>query len=266
MYISCLLIDVGDNPDRPRPGRLWLRNLYHVHQRLCMAFPSSSRKCGDPEFLAPFAPEDFGNQHVHVKREAASGFLFRIDPQPGGRAVILVQSGSAAKPDWSYAFQNAGYLLAADPEIKEFNPCFAKGQRLRFRLAANPTKKIGTISKAERQNCTKEELIEKNGRHGKRVPVLADQLFDWLARHAESAGFSVREDFTSIQLGYVYVQKGRDGGGNRLRSVRYEGVLEVTDPEAFRSTLLGGIGPGKAFGFGLLSVAPCSTPLTAKVT
>ena len=83
MYISCLLIDVGDNPDRPRPGRLWLRNLYHVHQRLCMAFPSSSRKCGDPEFLAPFAPEDFGNQHVHVKREAASGFLFRIDPQPG---------------------------------------------------------------------------------------------------------------------------------------------------------------------------------------
>ena len=43
MYLSCLLIDVGDNPDRPRPGRLWLRNLYHVHQRLCMAFPSARK-------------------------------------------------------------------------------------------------------------------------------------------------------------------------------------------------------------------------------
>ncbi len=48
MYLSSLLIDVGDNPDRPRPGRLWLRNLYHVHQRLCMAFPSDP---GNPMML-----------------------------------------------------------------------------------------------------------------------------------------------------------------------------------------------------------------------
>ena len=46
-----------------------------------------------------------------------------------------------------------------------------KGQRLRFRLVTNPTKKIGTISKSERQSCTKEELIEKKGRHERRVPV-----------------------------------------------------------------------------------------------
>ena len=62
MYLSCLLINVGDNPDHPRPGRLWLRNLYHVHQRLCMAFPSASRKADDPDFLRPFKPEDFGPQ------------------------------------------------------------------------------------------------------------------------------------------------------------------------------------------------------------
>ncbi|TRZ48108.1 hypothetical protein D4S03_10330, partial [bacterium] len=103
MHLSSLLIDVGDNPDRPRPGRLWLRNLYHVHQRLCMAFPSASRKSEDAHFLQPFQPKDFGDQQVHVERQADSGFLFRIDfpvqpyqrweePRPGGRAVILVQS------------------------------------------------------------------------------------------------------------------------------------------------------------------------------
>jgi hypothetical protein len=53
MYLSHLMIEVGSDPDRPRPGRLWLRNMYHVHQRLCMAFlpPVSKKNKDDPEFL-----------------------------------------------------------------------------------------------------------------------------------------------------------------------------------------------------------------------
>ncbi len=35
----------------------------------------------------------------------------------------------------------------------------------------------------------------------------------------------------------------------------FEGVLEVTDAEKFRESLKQGIGTGKAYGFGLLSVA-----------
>lgn len=279
MYLSSLLINVGDNPDRPRPGRLWLRNLYHVHQRLCMAFPSASRKSDDADFLKPFKPEDFGNAQVHVSREPNAGFLFRIDPQPGGRVVILVQS--AVKPDWDYAFHNAGYLLAASPEVKDYNPSFVKGQRLRFRLVANPTKKIDTIKKEERQNCTEEELKGKEGRHGRRVPVRGDQLIDWLARKAEVSGFSIYKDSTTVQPGYVYFKKPerpqedekqdgqkdkREGKGNRLRSVRYEGILEVSDADKFLNTIICGIGPGKAFGFGLLTVAPAhpSYPVEAK--
>ena len=95
MYLSCLLVDVGVNPDRPRPGRLWLRNLYHVHQRLCMAFPSSAQKAEDPLFLKPFDPQGF--QHVHGPRNSEQAFLFRIDPQPGGSPVILVQSAIQAQ-------------------------------------------------------------------------------------------------------------------------------------------------------------------------
>jgi CRISPR system Cascade subunit CasE len=254
MYLSCLLIDVGDNPDRPRPGRLWLRNLYHVHQRLCMAFPSSSRKTDDPDFLKPFKPEDFGSGQVHVTRADESGFLFRIDPQPGGRVMILVQS--AVKPDWDYAFHNAGYLLAAPPQVKSFDPSFKAGQHLRFRLAANPTKKIDTMKKAERESHTHEELLKKRGRHGKRVPVRADQLLDWLTRRAERAGFSVQSGSTTVSPSYVYVNKARNGDGVRLRSVRYDGTLTVTDPGRLREAMEQGIGPGKAFGFGLLSVAP----------
>lgn len=279
MFLSRLVIDAGGNPDRPRPGRLWLRNLYHVHQRLCMAFPSPARKSEDPEYLKPFKPEDFGNGQVHVKRDGDSGFLFRIDPHHNGRAELIVQS--AVEPEWEYAFHNAGYLLAAPPEVKLYNPAFAKGQRLRFSLVANPTKKIDTIKKEERRNCTKEELKEKRGRHGKRVPVpsreeieawrrqnpnkdvrrfIGSRLMDWLDRWRPEAnkgsGFSINSDTTNVQPGYVHVQKQRDSDGQRLRSVRYEGVLEVTDADIFHNTLVRGIGPGKAFGFGLLSVAP----------
>jgi CRISPR system Cascade subunit CasE len=246
MYLSSLLIDVGENPDRPRPGRMWLRNLYYVHQRLCMAFPSASRKSEDANFLKPFKPEDFGNNHVHVTRSADSGFLFRIDPQPGSRVVILVQS--AVKPDWEYAFQNAAYLLAAPLDVKHYDLCFKKGQSLRFRIVANATRKIDTKSKPDGQK-----------RNGKRVPVRNDQFFNWLDNRAKPSGFSIDEGSITIRPGYVYVKKTQNGQGQRLRSVRYEGILIVTDLARFQVALLHGIGAGKAFGFGLLSVAPVST-------
>lgn len=251
MYLSSLLINVGDNPDRPRPGRLWLRNLYHVHQRLCMAFPSGSRKINDVFFLKPFKPEDFDNGQVHVTRKTDSGFLFRIDPLPGGRAMILVQS--AVWPDWEYAFHNAGYLLAAPPQVQSFDPCFTQGQILRFRLAANPTRRLSQHSLEADGQPIETKWI------GKRIPVRNEQLFDWLARRAEPAGFSVEEDCTEIQPGYIYVnkKKAQKDKGQRLRSVRYDGILQVTDPDGLRKTIIQGIGPGKAFGFGLLSLAPC---------
>ena len=40
-----------------------------------------------------------------------------------------------------------------------------------------------------------------------------------------------------------------------LDGVTFEGVLEVTDAEKFREALAKGVGSGKAYGFGLLSVA-----------
>lgn len=244
MFRSCLLIDVGDNPDRPRPGRLWLRNRYHVHQRLCMAFPSASRKAEDEDFLTPFRPDEFGNGQVHVERAMDSGFLFRIDPLPNGRAVIIVQS--AIEPDWGYAFHNANYLLAAPPEVKPFEPRFRQDQCLRFRLAANPTRRLSKHS----PDVKKESI-------GKRVPVPTDQLIGWLVLRAGSAGFFIEQDATTLQPGYIYMKK--NGKGQRLRSVLFDGLLRITDPDAFRQTLVRGIGSGKAFGFGLLSVAPADT-------
>ena len=287
MFLSLLEIDVGDNPDRPRPGRNWLRNLYHVHQRLCMAFPSAARRKTDDDFLKPYRPQDFPEQrhladqgpeqagaqvlesladypelrdlagqpakdvgkvaleHVHAQRSNDRGFLFRVDLQAGGGVAILVQS--SIKPDWDYAFHNAGFLLTAR-QVKAFDPSFAAREQLRFRLVANPTRK--------------KTMNQSDGRRkGQRFSVPPDEFYQWLddkcqrpGRNAEPTGFSLAKDSVVIQPGFVHVNRERDGGGQLLRSARYDGVLRVEDPEQLKKTLWRGIGPGKAFGFGLLSL------------
>ncbi len=50
------------------------------------------------------------------------------------------------------------------------------------------------------------------------------------------------------------LQRSRSAG-RTFQGVLFEGSLQVVDAEAFRKALAHGIGPGKAFGFGLLSVA-----------
>jgi CRISPR system Cascade subunit CasE len=273
MFLSALMIDVGDNPDRPRPGRLWLRNLYRVHQRLCMAFPGVCRKQDDPEMVQPYRSEDFGDGQVHVRREDSAGFLFRIDPhQPGGPVVVLVQS--ALEPDWGYAFGlcdprtdypvgNAGCLLAALPETKHFNLTIEAASKFRFRLLANPVRRISKNSLDARGQPVDEQWL------GKHVPVPEESLWKWLKDRAEPAwaqrkrdpneqspGFRIVEE-TAVCPGFVYTNKTRDPAeGRRYRSARYDGILEVTDPAALLKTLAAGIGPAKAFGFGLLSIAP----------
>jgi len=257
MYLSSLLIDTGNNPDRERPARQWLRNLYRVHQRLSMAFPSGDAQAADPHFLQPYNPNAFTQELEHDKnltRSRERGFLFRVDVRSDGPAVILVQS--AIIPDWEYAFQNTGFL-GARPEWRAYDPEFEAGAELRFRLLANPTKKVDSATKAERTDAELGGTLSRKRLDGRRVPVADDQLGAWLERHGSTAGFRVLQ-IDSLVPGYVLARKGADnakGAGARLRSARYDGVLAVEDPAVFREAILRGIGPAKAFGFGLLSVA-----------
>lgn len=294
MYLSVILVNVGDNPDRPRPGRLWIRDAYRIHQRLCMAFPSDNRLTSDPLFLKPYRSEDFGWSpeegrhappsaysnsptdeeprtatpvHVHARRRPDSGFLFRLDPLPDNRAVILVQS--AIRPSWSYAFQNAPHLILAAPQVHEWNPTFAVGQTMRFRLLANATRKI-----------SREDRPEGKNNRSRRVPVLRENLPEWLKRQADKYGFAFDDHLLQLRTSYVYCglptdhsgpmpedtddaeappvgkHGGRKKGGRvRLFAAHFDGILHVTDPDLFRTAIVEGIGPAKGFGFGLLSVA-----------
>ncbi len=247
MYLSCLLVDLGDNPDRLRPGRLWIRNLYRVHQRLCMAFPSADRAEKDGDFLQPYEPDDFACGHVHVRRREDAGFLFRIDPGLAGRGIILVQS--AIEPDWDYAFHNACGLLTGAPQCREYNPEFATGQKVRFRLMANPTRRLSKNSIGPDGEVVTERWV------GKRVPVANDQLGEWLALKV-AAWAQVDNDKLTVRPGYVSVAKNETGLKEKFRSALYDGVMTITDPSGCLAAVQSGIGSAKAFGFGLVSMRP----------
>jgi CRISPR system Cascade subunit CasE len=166
--------------------------------------------------------------------------LFRVDtPRGGGRLTLLVQS--QGRPDWSWLAQDEGargYLLETEepnPWVKEFAPQFNPGQVLAFRLRANPTIK----------------------RKGKRLGLYRDEeQISWLTRKAEQSGFrllSVRTANATILGGVAH----RDSTDDNLRllSVQFDGLLEVQNAELLRLAARDGIGSGKGFGLGLLSLA-----------
>jgi len=194
--------------------------------------------------------------------------LHRVDTDPRtGTVTVYVQS--EGRPDWTHLPQ--GYLLSGggpgeNPACKAIADALGRleaGDRLRFRLRANPTRKIDTKSGPDG--------LRRNGRRVE-LRTEEDQLA-WLSRKAASGGFevlAVRVDTRVLDV----VATGRGTGGRAVGAkwagtggsprelrltftpVLFDGHLRVTDPDLFRRTMAAGIGPGKAYGFGLLSLAP----------
>jgi CRISPR system Cascade subunit CasE len=169
-------------------------------------------------------------------------FLFRIEPDLPTR--VLVQS--SVEPDWQQAFLNAPGYLSKPVQIRPLQLDVTQGQRSRFRLRANPTVKKKVPG---RENGTRLGIITEEGQ------------LDWLKKKAEDRGFRVLSATALQENGPDSLSHGSKhaaGETHKLSflAVRFDGILQVTDPERFAETLRKGIGPGKAFGFGLLSVAP----------
>lgn len=156
--------------------------------------------------------------------------LFRVENiQHQACNLILLQS--QGQPNWEDVEKvNDGNYLFEPPRVRRVLPSFSEGVRLPFRLQANPTVK----------------------RNGKRHAIYADnQLMTWFERKAKNHGFSIEPlNFRHVKLGNKHGKKGRQ----TWHVVQFDGVLMVSEPSVFLETLINGIGSGKAFGFGLLSV------------
>lgn len=207
MYLSRLLLNPRSNRVRRE-----MEDPYQLHRTVMSAFPVN-------------LPE-----HERV--------LFRLDTPEIGVPCLFVQSVEA--PSWGVleSPDAHAYLMptaAPNPAVATFEPTFDEGDRLLFRLRANPTVK----------------------RAGKRRGLLRrEEQRLWLSHKGEQGGFRVialRIRTEGVDSSTVHREQGKQV--IKLLAVRYEGLLEVTDSDLLARTVRNGIGPAKGLGFGLLSLA-----------
>jgi CRISPR system Cascade subunit CasE len=232
IYLSCLTLDLERSL-----ARRWLSEPYWVHQRLLRAWP---------------VPGAEGQGAVEEGR-----VLYRVemDRRP---PRILVQSTTVA--DWERCF--AGFPVLGEPaQQKRVVLEATAGQTLRFLLRANPT--------VRRLLSGEDGMASNRMIPGQRVGLLREEeQIEWLARKMETAGCALLE-VEARDRGDQVSFKATKRVRMVHRCVEFEGYLRVNDPERLRAAVAAGIGSGKAFGFGLLSLAPayfmCETTMNSTV-
>jgi CRISPR system Cascade subunit CasE len=177
---------------------------------------------------------------------AARDFLTRVDRIDDSYRLLIVSKSQPAKPDWcpTDCFQT-----------KPIPDGFFAHPRYRFSLLANPTKKVVDANKPK--VVRPDGKLDRN-KNSKRIPLSRrEDLLAWLSRKAEAGGFIVDLDAVrTIPRGQEYFFK--PGARGVHYATEFQGVLRVQDEARFRETFALGIGSGKAFGFGLLVLAPVS--------
>lgn len=111
------------------------------------------------------------------------------------------------------------------------------GQIWNFDLIASPSKKVAVEGK---KNSQRRILRDPEARQA------------WLNRKAEQNGFVVLQAREQEQVHVSGKHNGDQGGAMCHNAYHYQGVLLIVDVEAFRKAIQSGIGPGKAYGFGML--------------
>ncbi|MFJ1590529.1 type I-E CRISPR-associated protein Cas6/Cse3/CasE [Kitasatospora albolonga] len=214
--------------------------------------------------------------------------LWRLDADDPHRPYVYVLSRS--RPDWTHMVESAGWPGAAGEHaaVRDYEPLLkrlAEGQEYAFRLTANPVRSTANPEFLTPSQAKKLARVPEGARaRGFRVAHRTAQAqLDWFLGHADRWGFAVsgsRTDPPAPGLAEPSegVDDGRQGrgpqevritarrrhsfskgdGGRRVtfNSVTFEGRLRICDVQVFSTTLLAGAGPAKAYGCGLLTVAP----------
>lgn len=161
-------------------------------------------------------------------------FLFRIEQRTSSQLQLLMQS--ERQPESRDSSVN---ILA----IKETTLMLQPDTQLRFLLIANPVKTISD----EQGRLNRKGDIKKC-----RIPLIKEEdQKNWLKRKLEhTALLSALEIEKQLPLNF---SKGKQRG--KIQPYSFKGILQVQDGPELARLIEKGVGPAKAFGCGLLSLA-----------
>lgn len=223
MYFSRLQI----NPRR-REARKLLANPRAMHAAVESSFP-------------PLVREDMPGR-----------VLWRVDEAANSVTLYVVSPG---KPDMTHIQESAGWETAPAESVPygKFLNRIQNGEQYRFRVTVNPVKRLYVP-----------------GKRGKIVPHLTEaQQLDWFTQRQSQWGFQVLTQSTGggenvAEHLMAEVVKRADRSFSKLddgrkhnvtqRQVTIDGALVVADADLLRLSLTGGMGRGKAYGSGLMTL------------
>jgi len=167
--------------------------------------------------------------------------LWSIDRSGDKTALWML---SPAVPSFEHLQEQAGWSQQQTWETRDYSGLIGqlmKGQQYAFRLVANPI-----------------HIVTEGGMKKRRVHQKPEFQLQWLLDRQEAMGvkFLREEDAVAATVtGSERLVFNRKGRNVTLVRVVYQGLLEVTDRDLLEQTLISGIGKGKAYGCGLLTLA-----------
>ncbi|WP_417552796.1 type I-E CRISPR-associated protein Cas6/Cse3/CasE [Marinomonas fungiae] len=182
----------------------------------------------------------------------ARSFLFRQEQDAAGKSIFYVQS--SRQPDVDSSVFNV--------QSKEFLPKLEAGQRLSFKLRANPV-----ISTKDEQGKAKRNDVMMHAKKQAKVNGIQDsaeiqQLMEqaaqrWLATPERLGAWGITLDvLPNIENYQQHRSKKSKDRMIQFSSVDYQGILTVQDPIRFLTQLESGFGKAKALGCGLMLIKP----------
>ncbi|WP_404200320.1 type I-E CRISPR-associated protein Cas6/Cse3/CasE [Streptomyces tauricus] len=202
--------------------------------------------------------------------------LWRLDADNPHRPHLFVLTTD--KPDWTHLVEQAGWP-DADGEhyaVRDYTPLLqqlATGRSFAFRLTANP---VQNTSRPDKPTPRQQQRIDAGERRSFRLGhrTAAAQL-NWFLTRTARWGFDIptaphlddtrNSDGEPPREVRITTRQRRAFGKGSLgakeaqvvmNAVTFEGHLRITDPALLTERLLNGIGPSKAYGCGLLTLAP----------
>lgn len=197
------------------------------------------------------------------ERSGEGRVLWRLEDRPH-KVALLVQTPD--RPTFDHIVEQAGWRdnVHAAPRIADLQPVLAqvaKGRRFAFRVVVNP---VSVSRSVEAPTSAQQTRLAAGGavRVSERTAAFQTKWFLDRTIHREQWGFRVLTDdgVPQVTLGArETVRFGRAGSTVTLTLATFDGALEVTDTDEFAHSLLHGIGKAKAYGAGLITLAPLAS-------
>ncbi|MFJ9365298.1 type I-E CRISPR-associated protein Cas6/Cse3/CasE [Nocardia sp. NPDC101769] len=211
--------------------------------------------------------------------------LWRLDADNPHRPWLYVLTHT--KPDWTHLIETAGWPGAEGEHahIADYRPLLDKlrtGDSYAFRVTASPVQNTKTPTKlTQAQKNRAQERLDAAQATGRPRSLrlghrTAAAQLNWFTERTPSWGFRIPATDIEPQLPGIELddniasqvlirnrQRLSFGHGTTrsnkhpvvIHTATFEGRLEITDAQRFTEILLAGIGPSKAYGCGLLTLA-----------